>query len=169
MLEIASGSGEHAVYFAGLFPTLDWQPSDPDPEAVASITAWRDEAALANLREPIMLDVAAANWQVSGADAMLCVNMVHISPIDASEGLFAGAGRILPAGAPLLLYGPYLEEGVDTAASNLSFDASLKARDPRWGLRDTGWIDGLAAAASFARMRRVAMPANNIMLIYRRT
>ncbi|KLI63218.1 DUF938 domain-containing protein [Aurantiacibacter marinus] len=167
VLEVASGSGEHAVHFAGRFPALEWQPSDPDPEAVASIAAWRAEAGLANLRKPFMLDAAAANWPVMGADALLCVNMVHISPPAASEGLFAGAGRILPVGAPLLLYGPYLEEGVETAASNLTFDASLKARDPRWGLRDTAWVDKLATTNFFDRVRRVAMPANNIMLIYR--
>lgn len=169
LLEVASGSGEHAVYFAERFPELQWLPSDPDPEAVASIAAWAEEAQLANLRPPVQLDASAARWPVHAADAMLCVNMVHISPPEASEGLMAGAGRMLAADAPLLLYGPYIEPEVEITESNLAFDASLKSRDPRWGLRDSGWIDALAAANGLERSRRVAMPANNIMLVYRRT
>ena len=168
VLEIASGSGEHAVCFAARFPALQWQPSDPDAEAIASIAAWREEAALSNLRAPIMLDAATQTWPVVAADALLSVNMVHISLPAATEGVFAGAGRILSPDAPLLLYGPYLEEGVETAASNWSFDASLKARNPQWGLRDTAWTDQLAEANGFVRSRRVVMPANNIMLVYRR-
>ena len=168
VLEVASGSGEHAVYFAQRFPMLAWLPSDPDPEAVSSIAAWREEAQPENLHLPVQIDASAEQWPVDAADALLCVNMVHISPPEATEGLMAGAGRVLPVGAPLLLYGPYLEPGVETAPSNLAFDANLKARDPRWGLRSTEWIDGLAAANGLRRSRRVAMPANNIMLIYRR-
>ncbi len=168
VLEVASGTGEHAVYFAGRFPALEWQPSDPDAEAIASIAAWRDDAGLANLQAPVLLDAAATRWPLDAADAVLCVNMVHISPTKATEGLFAGAKRVLPSGAPILLYGPYLEEGVETALSNVSFDASLKARDPRWGLRDTGWVDAIASNNGFGRARRAQMPANNIMLIYRR-
>jgi hypothetical protein len=168
VLEIASGSGEHAVHFARLFPQLDWQPSDPDRDALASIAAWRDEAQLPNLRPPVALDAAAAKWPAVRPDAVLCANMAHISPPQATEGLFAGAGRLLPAGAPLVLYGPYIENDVDTAPSNLAFDADLRRRNPSWGLREVAWLDELGHAHGFARARRVAMPANNVTLVYRR-
>jgi len=124
VLEVASGSGEHAVHFARTYSRLDWQPSDPDPEALASIAAWSDEAGLANLREPILIDASAGDWPMSQADAVLCINMVHISPVAATEGLVAGAARLLAAGAPFILYGPYLEADVETAPSNLAFDRS---------------------------------------------
>ena len=168
VLEIASGSGEHAVFFAQLFPDILWRPTDPDPEALASIAAWRDEGRAANLAAPLLLDVASRNWPIAAADAMLCINMIHISPWEATEGLFAGAARILPPGAPLILYGPFVEAEVETAPSNLAFDESLKSRDPRWGLRDVADIDRLAAETGLARVRRVAMPANNLTLVYRR-
>jgi len=168
VLEIASGTGEHAVHFARTYPALEWQPSDPDPEACASIAAWREEQGLPNLREPMLLDAAAAAWPVAAADAVLCINMVHISPTAATEGLLAGAAGLLVSGAPLILYGPYLEAGVDTAPSNLEFDAWLKRRDPAFGLRSAEWLDERAAAYGLARTRRVAMPANNLILVYRR-
>ena len=168
VLEIASGTGEHAVHFAREFPALEWQPSDPDAQARASIVAYLADVVLPNLHPPLPLDAAAVDWPVAQADAILCVNMLHISPWEASEGLFAGAARVLDAGAPLILYGPYIEADVETAPSNLAFDESLKARDPRWGLRDIADVDALAARNGFARTRRVAMPANNLMLVYRR-
>lgn len=168
VLEIASGTGEHAVFFAGRFPALDWQPSDPDPAALASVAAWREEAAIANLRPPIQIDASAGSWPVEQADAMLCVNMIHISPWAATEGLFAGAARLLAPGAPLITYGPYLEAGVATAPSNMAFDDSLKARDPQWGLRDVAKVDALAESKGFARTARYIMPANNLTLVYRR-
>ncbi|WP_370179406.1 DUF938 domain-containing protein [Alteriqipengyuania sp.] len=168
VLEIASGTGEHAVHFARTFPQFDWQPSDPDDAARASIAAYAQEAALPNLRDPVLLDASAAVWPVEQADAMVCINMVHISPWEATEGLFAGAGRILPQGVPLVLYGPYLEDDVETAPSNLAFDESLKTRDPRWGLRALSAVDALAETNGFARAKRVAMPANNIVLVYRK-
>ena len=167
VLEIASGTGEHAVHFAQAFPALTWQPSDPDPQARASIAAYVEDAGLANLRPPVVLDAASPDWPVAQADVVLCVNMVHISPWDASEGLFAGAGRVLADGAPLILYGPYIEADVETAASNLAFDHSLKDRNPAWGLRDIADVDQLAGKHGFTRTRRVAMPANNLMLCYR--
>jgi hypothetical protein len=167
VLEVASGTGEHAVHFARTFPALEWQPSDPDADARASIAAWRDEEGLANLRLPIELDAGAPRWPIARADAVLCINMVHISPVEATEGLVAGAGRVLGPEAPLILYGPYLEAGVETAASNLEFDASLRRRNPAWGLRSVEWLDGLAARHGFVRTRRVAMPANNLTLVYR--
>lgn len=168
VLEVAAGTGEHAVFFAQSFPALHWQPTDPSPEALASIAAWRAEYAGSNLAEPLMLDAAAPDgWPTKAADALVCINMVHISPWEASLGLFAGAGRLLAAGAPLILYGPYIEQGVETAPSNLDFDASLKSRNPLWGLRKAEALDALAAQHGMARSARYAMPANNIMLVYR--
>ncbi len=169
VLEVASGTGEHAVHFARTYPRLAWQPSDPDPEALASIAAWRAEEGLANVREPVLLDAAAADWPVAAADAVLCINMIHISPLAATEGLLAGAAALLAPGAPLIVYGPYLEAAVETAPSNLEFDAWLKRRDPAFGLRSAEWLDERAGAHGFARTRRVAMPANNLTLVYRRS
>lgn len=168
VLEVASGSGEHAVHFALTFPRLDWLPSDPDRDACQSIAAWREEAGLANLLAPLQLDAASERWPVAAADAILCINMVHISPLAATEGLVHGAARLLAAGAPLIVYGPYLEDGLETAPSNLEFDRWLKARDPEWGLRHAEWLDEVAGRGGFVRTRRVAMPANNLMLVYRR-
>jgi hypothetical protein len=168
VLEIASGTGEHAIYFAGLFPKLAWQPTDPDPGALASIRAWRAEAGLPNLREPLVLDAAAPDWPLDRADAILCINMVHISPWAATLGLLAGAGRLLPSGAPLVLYGPYRRAGVATAPSNEDFDRSLRARDPRWGIRDLESVTAEAEAVGLHFERLVAMPANNLTLVFRR-
>jgi Protein of unknown function (DUF938) len=168
VLEVASGSGEHVVHFAERYPALDWQPSDPDPAALASIAAWSVEAGMANVRAPLMIDAASRDWPVSVADAILCINMVHISPWAATLGLMAGAGRLLPSGAPLILYGPFVEAEVPTAPSNLEFDASLRAREPAWGLRDTRDVTAAAAEAAGLRLaRRVQMPANNLILVYR--
>jgi hypothetical protein len=168
VLEVASGTGEHAVHFAQTYPRLSWQPSDPEEESLASIAAWREDARLANLLAPIALDASASPWPIARADAVLCINMVHISPLEATEGLLAGAAALLAPGAPLILSGPYLEAAVATAPSNLEFDAWLKRRDPRFGLRSAEWLDERAAAHGFARARRVAMPANNLTLVYRR-
>jgi hypothetical protein len=166
VLEVASGSGEHCAWFAERFAALDWQPSDPDEEARASIAAWCE--GLANIRPPLALDAAARDWPIDAADALLCINMVHISPWQATLGLMAGAARVLPSGAPLLLYGPYRRAEVATAPSNEAFDESLKARNPAWGLR---WLDDVTAAAGAAGLafeRLVEMPANNLILVYRR-
>jgi SAM-dependent methyltransferase len=166
VLEVASGSGEHVAYFAPLFPALTWQPSDPDAAALASIAAWTH--GLANVRPPVMLDAAAADWPVDRADAIFCANMVHIAPWAAALGLMAGAGRVLAGGAPLILYGPFVEDGVETASSNLAFDRSLKERDPRWGLRPVGAMAKAGAAHGLALTDRIEMPANNLMLVFRR-
>lgn len=166
VLEVASGTGEHAVFFAGLFPGVEWQPSDPDPDALASIAAWRAEAGLANLAEPVLLDAAADDWPVREADAVVCINMVHISPWSATEGLVRGAARLLPAGAPLLLYGPYRRAGVPTAPSNEAFDASLRSRNPQWGLRDLEAVVAEAARSGLGFKRLWEMPANNLMLAF---
>jgi len=168
VLEIAAGTGEHAVFLAGRFPALEWLPSDPSEDALASIAAYRDDYPGSNLAAPVMLDASARDWPVESAEAILCVNMVHISPWEASTGLFDGAARVLDTGAPLILYGPYFEPDVEPAPSNLDFDRSLKARDPRWGIRDLAEIDRLAARSGFTRTARRAMPANNLTLVYRR-
>jgi hypothetical protein len=169
VLEIASGTGEHAAFFAENFPALQWQPSDPSAEALASIAAYRADYAGTNLAAPVLLDAAAPDdWPVAEAAAILCINMVHISPWEATLGLFRGAAQLLGRGdGPLILYGPYIEQGVDTAPSNLDFDASLKARNPLWGLRAAEDLDRLAAQHGMARSARHALPANNIMLVYR--
>lgn len=167
LLEIASGTGEHACHFAGLFPGLIWQPSDPDDTARASIAAWRSEADLPNLLIPLALDAASPDWPITAADAVLCANMIHISPWESAEGLFKGASKVLPAGGPLILYGPYLEDAVETAPSNLAFDEWLKAKDPRFGIRRLEDVDRLAGRCGLTRTRRVEMPANNLILVYR--
>lgn len=169
VLEIAAGTGEHAVFFAEAFPALAWQPTDPSAEAFASIAAYRADYAGSNLAAPLLLDAAAPDsWPLAEAAAILCINMVHISPWEATLGLFRGAARLLGSnGGPLILYGPYLEQGVETAPSNLEFDASLKARNPLWGLREAEALDVLAGQHGLARTARYALPANNIMLVYR--
>lgn len=169
VLEVASGSGEHAVHFARMFPQLRWQPSDPDPAALSSIRAWREEANLPNLLEPLELDAAAADWPVGSADALLCVNMVHISPWSATEGLMRGAGRLLPPGAPLILYGPYRRADVPTAPSNEEFDRSLRSRNPLWGLRQLEEVTEAAAERGLHLERLVEMPANNLTLLFRKS
>ena len=167
VLEIASGSGEHAIHFAAAFPALTWQPSDPDPAALTSIAAWSRDAVAANVLPPLRLDAAAPDWPVARADAILCINMVHISPWEATLGLFAGAARLRPPGAPLILYGPYVEADVPTAESNRAFDASLRVRNPAWGLRDTAAVAAAAEQADLSLAARRAMPANNLMLLFR--
>ena len=169
VLEVASGSGEHAVHFAATFPDIAWQPSDRDPAGLTSIAAYLAETGLPNVGAPVALDASASRWPVARADAILCINMVHISPWNATLGLFAGAARLLAPGAPLVLYGPYIEPDVPTAQSNLDFDASLRSRDPAWGLRDTDAVKAVAADAGLAFIERRAMPANNLMLLFHRT
>lgn len=170
VLEIASGSGEHAVFFAEHFPGNQWQPSDVEADALASIRAYCAEYSGTNLLDPVQLDAQASGaWKVPREiAAILCINMVHISPWSATEGLFAGAAQILRGkDLPLILYGPYFEQGVETAASNLAFDQSLRSRNRQWGIRHVGDVDGLAERHGFVRSARHAMPANNLMLVYR--
>ena len=169
LLEIASGSGEHAAHLAPLFPGLLWQPTDPDADALTSIAAWREECGAANLLPPLFLDAASPeDWPVDRVDAMLCINMVHISPWAATAGLLRGAGRLLGPGAPLILYGPYRRAGVATAPSNEAFDRSLKDRNPEWGLRALEDVAAEAEANGLALEQAVEMPANNLSLIFRR-
>ncbi|MEO8700759.1 MAG: DUF938 domain-containing protein [Kofleriaceae bacterium] len=168
VLEIASGTGEHAVHMASAFPDITWQPTDVDASALASIAAWRDEAALANLRAPLRLDVTQAEWPIAAADAIACINMVHIAPWEATLGLFAGAGRLLPDGGLLFLYGPFRFDGT-TAASNEDFDRSLVGRDPSWGVRDVRELSVAAERHGLILRGMVAMPANNHSLLFRAT
>jgi SAM-dependent methyltransferase len=169
VLEVASGAGEHALYMAHALPGVRWQPTDRDPEALVSIAAWRDASGLSNLAAPIRLDAAdPASWPPGPFEAVVCINMVHISPWAATEGLMAGAARVLTPGGRLILYGPYLEAEVATAPSNLAFDESLKRRDPAWGLRDLADVKALAAGQGLAFAERIAMPANNLIVIFER-
>ena len=168
VVEIASGSGEHAIHFATRFPQLRWQPTDRDTEALASITAYQAEAGLPNLLPPIELDVTRTPWPIEHADAIVCINMIHIAPIEAMEQLFAGASRVVPAEGLLYLYGPYRFHGTFTAPSNEAFDGSLRSRDPRWGVRDIREINAAATRTGFGLVDTIAMPANNHSLVFRR-
>jgi SAM-dependent methyltransferase len=167
VLEVASGAGEHAIFMAAALPGVGWQPTDRDADALASIAAWRADAGLANLAPPLRLDAAdPATWPEGPFDAVVCINMIHISPWAASEGLMAGAGRVLAPGGRLFLYGPFLEAAVETAPSNLAFDDSLKARDPAWGLRDLAAVTALARAHGLSFAQRIGMPANNLVVVF---
>ncbi len=166
VLEIASGAGEHVIHFARAFPKLEWQPTDADPDALASIHAWATEAQLPNIRAPLQLDVTQP-WPIAQADAIVCINMVHIAPWDAAVALFNTAGRVLPPRGLLYLYGPYKFNGV-TAPSNVEFDDSLRKRDARWGVRDIRQLTVAASSAGIALEHVVGMPANNHSLIFRR-
>ena len=191
VLEIASGTGEHAVYFAERFPALIWQPTDIHEDALRSIAAWRDAAGLPNLKSPMVLDASAPDWPVARADAVLStkmesdscddpkprekagfdvvlnLNMVHISPWSAALGLLDGAARGLKPGGTLILYGPWLQAGVETAPSNLAFDQQLRERDPQWGLRRVEDFDAAASERGFVLEQTRTMPANNLMLLFR--
>jgi len=168
VLEVASGSGEHAAFFAPAFPHLSWQPSDGDPRALESIAAFRAASDAPNLLPPVRLDAEAATWPIAQAEAILCINMIHIAPWSACAGLMSGAGRIVPRGGLLYLYGPFMEKGRHTAPSNAAFDADLRARDPRWGVRDLDAVAELAARHGLQLEETVAMPANNLSVIFRR-
>jgi len=168
VLEIASGSGEHAVHFAAALPQLIWQPSDPDPQARDSIAAYRAAAQLPNLMPPLALDATSSTWPATQADAIVAINMIHIAPWAAAEGLMAGAERLLPTGGVLYLYGPFREHGQHTAPSNAAFDESLRARNREWGVRDLDEVAALASQHGFALEERVAMPANNLSVVFRR-
>ncbi|MEM1418785.1 MAG: DUF938 domain-containing protein, partial [Myxococcota bacterium] len=167
-LEVASGTGQHAAFFADALPRLTWQPTDPSAEQRASTAAYVAEAGLANLRAPLALDARSATWPVAAADAVLCINMFQVSPLEAAEGLFAGAARVLGPAGVLVTYGPYREHGAHTSPGNTAFDGSLRERNPTWGVRDVeGELVPRARAAGLALAERVAMPANNLSLVWR--
>ncbi len=171
VLEVASGTGQHGAFFASRLPHLEWQPSEPEAEAFASIEAWAEEARAASgarLRTPLRLDAREARWPIDRCDAVFNANMIHISPWEVCLGLLAGAGRILSSGGPLILYGPYRIAGAHTAESNAAFDASLRGRDPSWGVRDLEDVQAAAAAHGLAFDERIAMPANNQLVVLRK-
>ncbi|MFM0164098.1 DUF938 domain-containing protein [Paraburkholderia sediminicola] len=171
VLEIASGTGQHAVCFAGALPGLDWQPSDPDADARASIAAWVAHTGLANVRAPLALDVHQPDWGVQAhdkLDAVVCINMIHISPWSATQALFAGASRRLVDGGVLYLYGPYKRDGAQTSPSNDAFDQQLRSRDPAWGVRDMEAVVALGASVGLVCDEPIAMPANNFSLVFRK-
>ncbi len=172
VLEIASGTGEHAVWFSRALPGVTWQPTDRDPEALESIAAWREMSGLPNLLPPLPLDAAAEAWPVTRANAVIAINMVHIAPWSAAEGLIAGAARVLGCGLDpgglLFLYGPFREGGVHTGAGNAAFDADLRAQNPSWGIRDLDDLTALARRHGFEAPERIAMPANNLSVVFRR-
>jgi len=167
VLEIASGTGEHVVYFAEQFPKLQWQPSDIHPDAIGSIEAWRSASGAANIRKPIELDASTPKWPIDEAAVVLSINMVHISPWASALGLLAEAVRILPKSGSLILYGPWMSDTIETAPSNLAFDSDLKARDPRWGLRKVETFAAAALERELVLEETRAMPANNLMLLLR--
>ena len=171
VLEVASGSGEHAIWFAAHLPQIDWQPSDFDPQAIGSIAAYREESGGANVRAPIVLNAQAPQeWNCRGADAIVCINMIHIAPWAATRGLFQGAAQLLGGtNLPLILYGPYFEHDAKPAGSNVDFDTSLRTRNPQWGIRYLEEVDALAAQHGFHRTARHDMPANNLTLVYRQS
>ena len=168
VLEVASGTGEHAIHFASALPGLVFQPSDPDLDALASIRAWATAAKLNNVRPPLLLDAAAADWPLAAADAILCINMVHISPWEATVGLLRQSGKLLPVGGPLVLYGPYFQKGVETAPSNMAFDEDLRRRNPAWGIRKLEDVIVSANAYGLELVSVHQMPANNLTLILRK-
>jgi cyclopropane fatty-acyl-phospholipid synthase-like methyltransferase len=167
VLEIASGSGEHAVAFARAMPGIDWQTSDPDPEARASCAAWIAHEALDNVALPLAIDVQAKDWGVEGPfDAIVAINMIHYSPWASTSALFEGAVGLLRQGGIVFLYGPYRRNGQHTAPSNEVFEAWLKERDPAFGVRDVGDVEREAGRFGFSLLRAVEMPANNFSLIF---
>jgi hypothetical protein len=168
VLEIASGTGQHAVRFAAALPELVWQPTDPGPEARASIEAWAIEFEVPNLKPPLDLNVMEKPWPIARADAMVCCNMIHIAPWEACLALFAGAQEVLSSGSPLYLYGPYFIEGQPIAPSNLEFDESLRSRHPEWGVRQLDKVCAVGSERGFELAELVPMPANNFSVIFRR-
>lgn len=168
VLEIGSGTGQHVTHFARAFPQLLWQPSDVDAEMHRSVSAWIHQERLTNVREPISLDVTKAPWPIAAADAIVCINVLHVAPWSTTQALFNGARELLKRGAPLFLYGPYRREGRHTASSNERFDAELRAFDPEWGVRDVESVTEVATLAGFVRSELVDMPANNLSLVFRR-
>jgi hypothetical protein len=169
VLEFASGTGEHVVHFAAALPALTFQPSDPNESARASIDDWAKTRGLGNVRPALELDASKGKWPVEDVAAILCINMIHISPWAATVGLIEGAGGLLPSAGVLYLYGPYRRAGIATAPSNEAFDADLKGRNADWGLRQLEEVEVLAARHGFGTPTVIEMPANNLSLVFRKT
>ena len=167
VLEIASGTGQHVSPFARAMPGLIWQPSDPDPDYRATLLRRGRLEGLKNVLEPIALDVRGTPWPVAAADAVVCINMIHIAPWEATLALILGARNVLPADGVLFLYGPYRREGRHTGPGNVAFDADLRSRNPAWGIRDLESVERLAIDAGFSLDRIVAMPADNLSVVFR--
>ena len=166
VLDIGSGTGQHVTHFAKALPRLEFQPSELDEERHASIAAWTRHEELTNVRPPIAFDMARLPWPVREADAIICINVIHISPWEATLGLMKGANEILPPNGVLVTYGPYRRDGRHTAPSNEAFDAELKQRDPRWGIRDMDEVAAVARAHVLDLAEVVPMPANNFTLVF---
>ena len=174
VLELASGSGEHAICFQQRFPHLLWQASDPDPDHRASINAWIQHQGLSQVMPTALnLDVEQRPWPLPGEihsalKAVVCINLLHISPARCTHAVLDASALLLPTGAPLIIYGPFTQDGQHTSASNAAFDQSLKQRNPNWGLRDMGWIESLATPLGLSMQMAYPMPANNFSLLLRR-
>jgi SAM-dependent methyltransferase len=168
VLEIASGTGQHVAFFAPALPALQWQPSDASPAHLDSIRAWSAASGAGNIAPAIELDVEREPWPLGRADAIVNINMVHIAPWSAAEALFRGAARLLPPSGVLFLYGPFKRRGAHTAESNQRFDERLRSEDARWGVRDVEDLAALASSVEFAAPEVIAMPANNLSLVFRR-
>ncbi len=168
VLEVASGTGQHAAFFAAALPGTRWLPSEADPSALASIAAWAEVEGASNVEEAILLDVAAEHWPVDDLDVVYCANLIHIAPWSCCLGLLRGAGRCLREGGLLVLYGPFKEEGRHTSAGNVAFDRGLRSQDPRWGVRDLADVAAPALEHGLHLVERVDMPANNLVVVFRR-
>lgn len=168
VLEVASGPGQHAAFFAAALPRTRWLPSEADPSAFASIAAWAEFEGASNVDEAVLLDVAAERWPVGVLDIVYCANMIHIAPWSCCTGLLRGAGRHLEPGGLLILYGPFKLDGHHTSPSNVAFDRSLRAQDPRWGVRDLREVEAQASGQGFRFIEKVDMPANNLVVVFRR-
>lgn len=171
ILEVSSGTGEHAIFFASRLTPRQWLPSDLNPLALASINAWRSYAKCENLYPPIVLDASLPTWELGKVEpisAIANINMIHIAPWESCLGLMAGAGRILPPGGILYLYGPFTRGGKHTAPSNAAFDESLKEQNPDWGVRDLDAVIKVANSQQLTLVKTVAMPANNLSVIFQR-
>lgn len=169
VLEVASGAGEHALWMAEAMPEITWQPTDVDQTAIKSIDAWRLTKNLPNLKKPLPLDAEhPETWLIGKADAVVCINMVHISPLAAAKGMMRGAARILPKGGMVFVYGPFTIGGEHTAPSNAEFDADLKSRNPDWGVRDVGHLRAAGRIHHLVLAETIAMPANNLSLVFRK-
>jgi Protein of unknown function (DUF938) len=169
VLEIASGTGEHAVFFAAALPGIVWQPSDPAAPHLQSIEAWRSASAVTNVLAPLALDVENLPWPIQRADAVVNINMIHIAPWSACVALMHGAAALLRPGGLLFMYGPFKRDGKHTSESNEAFDLRLRSEDSRWGVRDLDDVKAAATQAGFALEEVVAMPANNLSLLFRRS
>ncbi|SNY93484.1 Protein of unknown function [Cohaesibacter sp. ES.047] len=168
VLELASGTGEHIIHFAQHFSHLIWQPSDPSEEARASIAAWIEDVERDNLRQPLTIDASREDWTIEAADAIIAINMVHISPWAATEGMMKTAGKLLPQGGKLILYGPYRQKGQPFVESNAAFDGSLRERNPEWGVRHLEDVVDLAKRSELDLVRTETMPANNLCVVFER-